>query len=151
MADSLDVDALILAIGQKIQYPTATWLLFSRLFRALRQQQDENAALAAWQCPHRDGSCLTNDEYGHQYCAKDAEIVRLRTELSDIKGRAVKTIDLVATEIKSGGEKGRLRTEIVQLRAFVAAYDQWDRDDIATFGSAMERMQAARKALENKS
>ena len=45
-------------------------------------------------------------------------------------------------------EKNRLYFEkVARLRAFVAAYDQWDSDDVEMFGPSMERMQAARREL----
>ena len=38
------------------------------LRKEIKLLSEENYALAAWQCPYRDGRGLTNDEYGNQFC-----------------------------------------------------------------------------------
>jgi hypothetical protein len=38
------------------------------LRKEIKFLSEENYALAAWQCPYRDGRGLTNDEYGNQFC-----------------------------------------------------------------------------------
>lgn len=43
--------------------------------------EKENFALAAYQCPFRDGSGLCGDEGGNQYCAKDRMIKFLKDQL----------------------------------------------------------------------
>ena len=44
----------------------------------VKRLKKENFELAAWQCVFLDGSGLTDDENGNQYCSKDVETKRLR-------------------------------------------------------------------------
>ena len=42
------------------------------LVAKIKEREEENAKLAAWQCIHTDGKTgLTSDERGNQFCAKD--------------------------------------------------------------------------------
>jgi len=44
------------------------------LRKEIKLLSEENYALAAWQCPYRDGSGLTGDEYGNQFCMKQRKL-----------------------------------------------------------------------------
>ena len=45
----------------------------------IEQLRAENAALASWQCPYKDGKTgLVGDECGNQYCAKKATLDAVR-------------------------------------------------------------------------
>jgi len=50
------------------------------LVAEVRRLNAENFQLASWQCVRLDGSGLTGDDHGHQYCQLDKEVRRLREE-----------------------------------------------------------------------
>ena len=48
--------------------------------------EKENFSLASWQCPYTDGKQgLVGDEYGNQYCAKQARIEALLKENAELR------------------------------------------------------------------
>lgn len=87
------------------------------MFAEIKALREENAALAGWQCPFTDGTGLTSDEGGTQYCAKEREaamaIAKARAQgmkdVAEILGRAFSTasvayIDLISKTITMAGE-----------------------------------------------
>ena len=76
-----DVEGIVHGLRTTLSTVTASdewWSKFRAVCAYALRLEEENAALAAWQCPFHDGkSGLTSDEHGHQYCAKEKRIAAL--------------------------------------------------------------------------
>jgi hypothetical protein len=60
--------------------------LLSEAADRIEDLKDENAALAAWQCPFTDGKTgLYNDEYGHQHCKMQQELEQAQATLERVR------------------------------------------------------------------
>jgi hypothetical protein len=67
----------------------------------LKKERENGFALAAWQCIYVDGKTgLTSNDYGHQYCAKDVEIIALERERDDARQNCIDIATVKDAEIE---------------------------------------------------
>ena len=123
------IEKLRSQIGDDVQHVFDHQALFRLAADRIEELEAENFALAAQQCLFSDGSGLSGDEWGHQYCAMkrraEAAEAKLATARNDALENAAKAcddeVDRVEDAIKWGGAKPYIK------RCEAAAYAMRDR------------------------
>jgi hypothetical protein len=68
-------------VKQQEEYEYNASCIISTKDKRIAELENENYALAAWQCPYTDGKeGLVCDEHGHQHCAKNDRIAELEKD-----------------------------------------------------------------------
>ena len=110
------IEKLRSQIGDDVQHVFDHQALFRLAADRIEELEAENFALAAQQCLFSDGSGLSGDEWGHQYCA-----MKRRAEAAEAKlATAVEALEDMANQKRTD----ELETEYdVECADFEGGYD----------------------------
>jgi hypothetical protein len=110
----------------------------------IERLKEENFALAAWSCIHSDGKTgIVNDEYGNQYCAKDAEIEQLTSGPGGIMEMKLHYhVEMKQTIADKEAEIEQLRNALrVVSEEFKSALDDFNKEALQSKETAVAALQ----------